>query len=489
MTPSTIAVFIIFIFAFTPLILAEVARKNSVATIEDFFIYSRKMPMFYAFCTIFATWYSAFAVMGSPTSFYQNGPVYMTCFAWNVLFAIGIFFIGRRIWFYGKKRGYITPSDFFQDIYGSARVTAMVTIIGLIFTVPYLQIQMYGGSYLLEVATNGVIPWEMTVLVFYVIMVVYLWAGGLRSVALTDIFYSLLVFVVLLFTGIYFSHNAGGTGAIFDYLTEEDRNRTIISGSAPLHNVVLWMTMFVVTPIGALMGPPMWIRHYAIKEKKSFYLLPLMIAVATVCYLGSMLAGNAGRMLEPDMVNTDILLPSMIIKYGGIILATIVLCGFFAAALSTANSQIHALSAIYTIDIHRRYINPNASDARLIYITKWVLLIISFCTYIMIVKGSSLILDTGLLALSGTAQLIVPTMGALFWKKAKESGAFSGMLTGVLVLLVLRFVAGMEASLSGCIALAANAVIFLIVSQYGKPNIRVREKIVDYKIEFEEEMR
>ena len=202
-----------------------------------------------------------------------------------------------------------------------------------------------------------------------------------------------------------------------------------------------------------------------------------------------MLAGNAGRMLEPDMVNTDILLPSMIIKYGGIILATIVLCGFFAAALSTANSQIHALSAIYTIDIHRRYINPNASDARLIYITKWVLLIISFCTYIMIVKGSSLILDTGLLALSGTAQLIVPTMGALFWKKAKESGAFSGMLTGVLVLLVLRFVAGMEASLSGCIALAANAVIFLIVSQYGKPNIRVREKIVDYKIEFEEEMR
>ena len=56
MSQSTIAVIIIFVFAFIPLILAEVARKNSVATIEDFFIYSRKMPLLYAFCTIFATW-------------------------------------------------------------------------------------------------------------------------------------------------------------------------------------------------------------------------------------------------------------------------------------------------------------------------------------------------------------------------------------------------------------------------------------------------
>ena len=158
MSQSTIAVIIIFVFAFIPLILAEVARKNSVATIEDFFIYSRKMPLLYAFCTIFATWYSAFAVLGSVASFYQNGPIYMTCFSWNVLFAVGIFHVGRRIWFYGKKGGYLTPSDFFQDIYGSPRVTVLVTIIGLVFTVPYLQIQMFGGSYLLEVATSGDLP-------------------------------------------------------------------------------------------------------------------------------------------------------------------------------------------------------------------------------------------------------------------------------------------------------------------------------------------
>ncbi|MBQ3322100.1 MAG: sodium:solute symporter family protein [Firmicutes bacterium] len=489
MSQSNIAVFIIFIFAFTPLILAEVARKNAIATIEDFFIYSRRMPLFYAFCTIFATWYSAFAVMGSASSFYQNGPVYMTCFAWNALFAVGIYFIGRRIWFYGKKRGYITPSDFFQDMYGSSKVTILVTIIGFVFTVPYLQIQMFGGSYLLEVATNGAIPWKMTVLVFYVIMIVYLWAGGIRSVALTDIFYSGLVFFVLLFTGIFLINKAGGVDTVFDYLTQADSEHVIVSGSDPAHNVLLWLTMFVVTPIGALMGPPMWIRHYSIKEKKSFYILPLLIAAATMCYFGSIFAGNAGKILVPDITNTEILVPNMIIHYGGTILATILLCGFFAAALSTANSQIHALSAIYTIDIHRRYINPNASDARLIYITKWVLMLISLATYIMIIRQQSIILDTGLLALSGTAQLIVPTLGAFFWKRSSGNGAFAGMLVGVLLLLTLRFMAGFEASLSGCIALGANAVIFIIVSLSGESNIRIREKIVDFRMDYEEKMK
>lgn len=489
MSQSNIAVFIIFIFAFTPLILAEVARKKAIATIEDFFIYSRSMPLFYAFCTIFATWYSAFAVMGSASSFYQNGPVYMTCFAWNMLFAVGIYFIGRRIWFYGKKRGYITPSDFFQDMYGSSKVTIMVTIIGFVFTVPYLQIQMFGGSYLLEVATNGVIPWKMTVLVFYVIMIVYLWAGGLRSVALTDIFYSGLVFFVLLFTGIFLINKAGGIDTVFDYLTETDSEHIIISKGDSAHNAVLWMTMFVITPVGALMGPPMWIRHYSIKEKKSFYILPLLVAAATGCYFGSIFAGNAGKMLVTDVANTETLVPSMIIQYGGTILATILLCGFFAAALSTANSQIHALSAIYTIDIHRRYINPNDSDARLIYITKWVLLIISIATYIMIIWQHSIILDTGLLAMSGTAQLIVPTLGAFFWKRSNGNGAFAGMLAGVLLLLTLRFIVGFEVSLSGCLALIVNALVFIIVSQSSEPNIRIREKIVDFKMDYEEKMR
>ena len=486
MTSSTITVIIIFSFAFIPLILAEVARKDAGTTVEDFFVYSRKMPTFYAFCTISATWFSAFAVLGSATSFYVNGPMYMTAFAWNILFAVCIFLIGRRIWHYGKKNGYITPSDFFDDIYSSPKLTVLVTCVCLLFTVPYIQIQMFGGTYLLDAATDGAIPWRMAVLIFYVIMIVYMWAGGLRSVALTDVFYTILVTFVMLFTGLFLCRKAGGMTYIFDYLIQSEKENLILSRPGSAVNVQLWLTMFIITPIGALMSPPMWIRSFSIKDQKSFYLLPFLIAVLTVSYFGSLLTGNAAKVLDPGIVDAEALLPNLIMEHGGTILATISLCGFYAAALSTANSQIHSLSAIYTIDIHRRYINPNASDARLVYITKWSLLIISMVTYLMVIRQPVLILDTGLLALSGTAQLIVPAVGGLIWNKANSNGAFVGLLSGVCVLIGLK-IFGLEASLCGCIGLAVNSLLFIVIGKYGTNEPKVREKIVQYKVEFEED--
>ena len=43
MSQSTIVTLIIFVFAFVPLIIAEFARKSSVASVEDYFLYSRKL--------------------------------------------------------------------------------------------------------------------------------------------------------------------------------------------------------------------------------------------------------------------------------------------------------------------------------------------------------------------------------------------------------------------------------------------------------------
>lgn len=158
MSELTIIITIIFIFSFVPLILAEISRVKSMPSIEDFFVCNRSLSTFLYFFTIYSTWYSAFAVMGSSAHFYLNGPVYMTTFAWNALFAICLFFIGRRIWFYGKQHKYMTPSDFFQDIYRSKPLTLLVTIILFVFTLPYVQIQFSGAAYLIDIASHGKIP-------------------------------------------------------------------------------------------------------------------------------------------------------------------------------------------------------------------------------------------------------------------------------------------------------------------------------------------
>lgn len=68
MPSSTSALMIIFIFTFVPLVLAEVARNKSLPTLENFFLQDREMSLPLVMFTVYATWVSSFAFLGSASS-------------------------------------------------------------------------------------------------------------------------------------------------------------------------------------------------------------------------------------------------------------------------------------------------------------------------------------------------------------------------------------------------------------------------------------
>ena len=220
MVQNITAFIILAAFMLIPLYMGMVAGRKAMPTTEDFFVQGRAMGSIAVFFTVAATWWSAFAFLGSNAFFYSRGPVYWTAIAWNLLFGILYFVIGKRVWYFGKKNNYITPSDFFRDQYGSTFLANLIAVIMIVFTLPYLQIQLTGGAYLIEVATGGMVPWKIGGLLFYAVIVVYVWAGGLRAVAWTDIFYGILLFFGMIFAGFYMTAKVGGVEALFAKLKE-----------------------------------------------------------------------------------------------------------------------------------------------------------------------------------------------------------------------------------------------------------------------------
>lgn len=481
MPPSTSALMIIFIFTFVPLVLAEIARNKALPTLENFFLQDREMSLPLVIFTVYATWVSSFAFLGSASSFYFNGPVYLTAFAWNALFGILFMVLGKRLWFHGRKNEYITPTDFFNDIYGSPTLNLLITLIMLVFTIPYLQIQLSGGAYLIEIATNGLIPWKVSGLLFYLIIIIYLWAGGLRAVALADVFYGVLIFISMLTIGFFALYMAGGTELVFQTILEKGTHHVTLIDSQGKGQVPSWLTMFFVIPVGAIMGPQMWLRAYAVGQPSTFRIMPFLLTFAAIMYLGSIFSGSAGILLTPDIQKAETVIPAILVQYASGPFAAFLFCGVAAASLSTANSQIHAVSAIYTIDIHRRYINPKASEKRLVFMAKWAVLFISAFAFLLLINSAVVIVDTGTIAMSGTAQVIIPVIGALFWEKSNPRGAIWGILSGLFLLIILRFGLGLPASYCGLLALMMNGVIFILLSSRMKTNPHSYEKIHRYK--------
>lgn len=72
------SIFVIAAFMIIPLIVGLVSSRQSKETSEDFFVQGRAMGSVAVFFTVAATWWSAFAFLGSNATFYTSGPVYMT---------------------------------------------------------------------------------------------------------------------------------------------------------------------------------------------------------------------------------------------------------------------------------------------------------------------------------------------------------------------------------------------------------------------------
>jgi SSS family solute:Na+ symporter len=485
MNENTTVLLTVFIFTFTPLFLAEVARKRSVPTVADFFLQNRDMPPLMVFFTVYATWVSSFAFLGATSYFYEKGPVYLTCFAWNALFSVLFFVVGERIWFYGRQNGYVSPVDFFSDIYHSKFLSMLTALIMILFTLPYLQIQLTGGAYLIDVATGGLIPWEISGLLFYLIIIIYLWAGGLRAVAMTDVYYGCLLFIAMIFTGLYLASKAGGFRSVFQRLAQEDPLLLVLPGPEGDAGTAVWLCMFLIVPLGAIMGPQIWIRFHAARLRKTFRIVPFLLCASTIEYIGPILAGAAGRILEPSIENSDMLIPVLLLRFGSRLLCGLLFCGIAAAALSTANSQIHATAMIYTLDFHKRFIAPGASEKQLVSVGKWAVVLISACAYLLLIRTPSLIAQTGAIALGGTAQLDVPTLGALVWKRSNSAAATAGLLAGEGILACSLLLPGVNVNYLALAGLACNAALFIFGGAFLKTDPLTRSKILSYRESYE----
>ena len=464
------ALVIIGLFMLIPLAMGAVAGKKSIPTTEDFFVQGRGMSSIAVFFTVAATWWSAFAFMGSNAYFYSKGPLYWTAIAWNILFGVLYYVIGKRVWFVGKINNYITPKDFFKHQYGSEALGNIVAVIMLVFTLPYLQIQLTGGAYLIEVASGGLIKFQFAALLFYLVIIIYVWSGGLRAVAWTDIFYGVLLFFGMIYGGIYIANLLGGPAEMFEQVRAVKPENLALQPNA----WVAWLAMFLITPMGSFMGPQLWTRMYAVKSPRLFSLMPFLLGFAAIAYVGSMLVGNSAVILEPAIEQADKVLPVILYKYAPFVFASFIIACGAAAAMSTANSQIHSMSAVYTVDFHKTYINKNLDEKKLVWVGRWTILVLSAIAYVMALYIPGLLVNIGLVALAGTAQVIVPTVGAFFWKRSTVAGAISGLLVGITLLVIFTFVPGTIPGFfafggGGLLSLISNVVVFVVVSSVTKP--------------------
>lgn len=136
-----------------------------------------------------------------------------------------------------------------------------------------------------------------------------------------------------------------------------------------------------------------------------------------------------------DAIDFENILPSAISQFAPAGITGLLLAGLLAAFIGTFAATINAAQAYITNDIYRRYINPQASSRRLIYISYAVsIIMVVLSTVIGFHVGSiNRILQWIVSGLYGG--YVASNVLKWYWWRLNGMGYFWGMITGILCAL------------------------------------------------------
>ena len=170
---------------------------------------------------------------------------------------------------------------------------------------------------------------------------------------------------------------------------------------------------------------PTWISYWANVDKAN----PL-VSVADI-------NGDGIVQLAEFAIDADVLVLATP-EIGGLpyVIAGLVAAGGLAAALSTADGLLLAISNALSHDVYYKMVNPGASTQKRVTISKLLLLGVAFiAAYVASQKPADILsLVAAAFSLAGSTLFPVLVLG-VFWKRANHHGAIAGMVAGFAVCL------------------------------------------------------
>ncbi len=188
----------------------------SSRTATDYFIAGRGIGLWVFILAATATSFSGWTFMGHPGLIYRDGFQY----AYASFYAITIPFTGvmflKRQWMLGKRFGFVTPGEMFAAYFRSDTIRLLVVLVALVFSVPYLGVQLRASGFLFNVLTDGALSAEVGMWMLSLVVVVYVASGGLRAVAYVDTMQAILLAIGIVTVGIISLAYVGGWSALND---------------------------------------------------------------------------------------------------------------------------------------------------------------------------------------------------------------------------------------------------------------------------------
>jgi SSS family solute:Na+ symporter len=434
-------------------------KKSAENPAEDYFLANRSLGNFVFLLSLFGTNMTAFAILGSSGHAFANGIVTYGLMASSsaLVVPLSLFLIGTRVWALGKRFGFMTPVQMFRDRWECGHIGTVISVVQTALLLPYIIIGVMGGGTTLYAISGGRVPFWLGGAVVAMVVMIYVFFGGMRGTAWVNTFQTILFLVFGLVALMVIGAGMGGFGKAMNELLASPSTASLLTREKI---PPLFFFSYTFIPLSSINFPHMIIfcltaervQHF----KKTVILYPIcMLAIwlpavflgvaanravnvpaiqqklearQTLATQSAQLSTEQKNQLRAQSAGDDVLL-RLLDAYAPLWLAGLLGAGIMAAVMAS-DSQILALSTMFTEDIFAFYEGKERFGERAQVMTGRLFVIgLTLIAYFIALKFPQPIFDLAVsYAFSGYSALMPLMIAALFWRRSTKWGALSSTL-------------------------------------------------------------
>jgi len=433
--------FLFFMFIFAGVGLASIRVKKD--TTDDYLVAGRGMHPALAALSAVSTWNSGYMFIGAIGFTYMMG--------YNIIWMAIMSMMGQILawaWLYkfiqkeGRDRGVRSLSSLVAEKAGAPEAK-LAAVLSVLFLSIYAAAQLTSGGKALLVMMGW--PELVGILIGFVLVVAYCYAGGIRASIWTDAVQSCVMIVGSLILCWIALGDVGGFSGLNAGLESQDPALTNIMPPNLIFGLSLWAFAFFLGGLAVAGQPQVVSRVMTLGSDKDRKEAMLWFFVWQTPFLILMtFIGLASRVIfsendfDPELGLPMLAMDTMPAVGVGMILASI-----FAATMSTADSQVLACTAAITDDIKPEWRDDHKTTKKV------TLFVAAFATAISVaglyVPGGDSVFALVVLAVYGLGGVFVPLL-IIRWAGYKPDtthsismmvAAFAGVIGWTIILPIM----------------------------------------------------
>ncbi|MCG8617224.1 MAG: sodium:solute symporter family protein [Desulfobacterales bacterium] len=409
-------------------------RKGFTKSADDYFVAGSSLGYFVLIFSLLASFLSAFSMFGMSSFGYRLGFGSLYVLTANLV-PLGFlwYFMHKKTFLLGRARKWMSMGAPFGERYGNG-MRAIIPIVVLVASIPYLVAQIQGIGVMLEAMSEGIISFHTGLFFVPFFIALYLMMGGMKGAAwvntIQGVFFSIMVFVLFFFV---MMKNGGFFNTMDMVVAKYPKLFQIGWGGGKVWSYPMLFGTAAAMCLGCVCFPQPFMHAYSSRSVRGFK--AMVLSFGGIClFVITMptIIGIAGNLIVPGLkgVEAD--------KIYGLVasatlpdwLAALAVSGGFTAAMSTVNGLVFGNATNISVDLVKM-IKPDLKSSDLVTIARiCVCLIMAVCVWIAW-NPNTPVAELSIIAFGTVAVTFFALWGAYYWKRATKWGAITSTLAGV----------------------------------------------------------